>query len=221
MKAVVLLSGGQDSTTCLYWAKERFEDVHAVSFDYGQTNIEEVERARKIAKEAKSQHRVFDVSGILRTGSLVTGENHNSKSSINSDLPASFVGGRNLLFLTITASYCAEFGINDIVIGACQSDFNGYPDCRRNTITAMELSLSLGMGMGDIRIHSPLMYLSKAEIWKLSKELGCIDVIVNDTLTDYNGNTSKMNEWGVGDEDNNGSKLRAEGYREAKMKGWI
>lgn len=220
MKALVLLSGGQDSTTCLYWAKKHFSEVIAIGFDYGQMHKKELNQARKIAQDAGVEYKIFDVKNLLASSSLTEQSNHNKQSKINADLPASFVAGRNLLFLTIAGSFCAENKISDIVIGASQTDYSGYPDCRRTTLTALELSLSLGLGVGDIKIHTPLMYLSKAQTWKLAKDLNCLDVIINDTLTDYNGDMTK-NEWGYGKEDNPASILRARGYREAKQNNWI
>ena len=124
------------------------------------------------------------------------------------------------MFLTLAASFGANLGINDIVAGVCQTDFNEYFDCRRNTIDAQQLALTLGLGVGDIRIHTPLMYLTKAETWKLAKELNCLDIIINETLTDYNGDLT-MNEWGMGTNNNAATKLRLEGFYEAKNKGWI
>lgn len=220
MKALVLLSGGQDSTTCLYWAKKNFKEVVAIGFDYGQKHKKELEQAIKIAQNANIQYQVFNVKNLLASSSLTEKGNHNEKSKINKDLPASFIAGRNLLFLTIAGSFCAGNQISNIVIGTSQTDYSGYPDCRRSTLTALELSLSLGLGVGDIKIHTPLMYLSKAETWKLAKELNCLDIIIKDTLTDYNGDMT-MNEWGYGKEDNPASVLRANGYREAKEKKWI
>lgn len=220
-KALILLSGGQDSTTCLYWAKQKFDEVYAIGFDYGQKHKIEVEKAKKIAENAGVSFKVVKIDHLFTAhSSLVDHSDHNERNQYNNNLPASFVSGRNLIFLTIAAEYASSIGANDIVTGTCQTDFNDYPDCRRNTIDALQLSLSLGLGMGDIRIHTPLMYLTKAETWKLSKELDCIDVIINDTLTDYNGSQVK-NEWGFGELNNTASILRAEGYSEAKSKGWV
>lgn len=220
MKAIVLLSGGQDSTTCLYWAKNKFEEVFAVGFDYGQMHEQELEQAKIIANKIGVTYKVFDVKGLLASSSLTEKTDHNLKSNINKELPASFTAGRNLLFLTIASSYGASLGIKDIVTGVCQTDYSGYPDCRRNTIDAVQLMLSLGIGIGDIRIHTPLMYLTKAETWKLAKELNCLEVIINDTLTDYNGDMTK-NEWGYGINNNPATDLRVKGFYEAKEKGWI
>lgn len=219
-KVIILLSGGQDSTTCLYWAKSRFKEIYAIGFDYGQMHVKELEQAQKIAKDARVQYKIFDIKGLLAPSSLTEKTDHNEKSKINNELPASFTAGRNLLFLTIAASYGASLGINDIITGVCQTDYSGYPDCRRNTIDAQQLALTLGIGIGDVRIHTPLMYLDKAETWKLANDLGCLDIIINDTLTDYNG-SELMNEWGRGINNNPATELRVKGFYEAKNNNWI
>ncbi len=220
MKAVILLSGGQDSTTCLYWAKKHFKEVFAIGFDYGQMHVKELEQAQKIAKDANVSYKIFDVKNLLAKSSLTEKTNHNEKSYINNNLPASFTSGRNILFLSIAGSYAGELGVNDIITGVCQTDYSGYPDCRKTSIDAMQNVLSLAYGNGDFRIHTPLMYLDKAETWKLAKELNCLDVIINDTLTDYNGNQT-MNEWGMGVNDNPATELRVKGFYEAKKNNWI
>ena len=220
MKAVILLSGGQDSTTCLYWAKKNFKEVFAIGFDYGQMHFKELEQAQKIASDAKINYKIFDIKNLLAKSSLTEKSNHNEKSYINNDLPASFTSGRNILFLSIAGSYAAELGINDIITGVCQTDYSGYPDCRKTSIDAMQNVLSLAYGNGDYRIHTPLMYLDKAETWKLANELGCLNIIINDTLTDYNG-SEIMNEWGRGVNNNQATELRVKGYYKAKEKGWI
>ena len=219
-KAIVLLSGGQDSTTCLYWALKNFNEVYAIGFDYGQMHKIELEKATEIAAIAKVSYKVLNVKGLLANSSLTNHTDHNEKSYLDSSLPASFTSGRNLLFLTIAASIGAELGIQDIVTGVCQTDYSGYPDCRIVTIDSLQTTLSLGMGTGDYRIHTPLMYITKAETWKLAKELDCLNIIIDYTMTDYNGSLNK-NEWGFGDIDNPATLLRAKGYYEAKEKGWL
>lgn len=218
--AIVLLSGGQDSTTCLYWAKRQFDEVIAIGFDYGQMHIVELDKAKEIATIAEVPYKIMNVKNLLAKSSLTMHTDHNNTSYIDSNLPASFTSGRNILFLTIAASMGAELGINDIITGVCQTDYSGYPDCRRTTIDALQTTLSLAMGSGDFRIHTPLMYLNKAETWKMAKDLDCLDIIINNTVTDYNGNMEK-NEWGFGSLDNPSSVLRANGYYEAKQKGWL
>jgi len=219
-RALVLLSGGQDSTTCLYWALHKFEEVHAIGFNYGQSHLVELDQAKKIAEREGVNYHVKDVRGLLATSSLINHSDHNESSYLDPDLPASFTSGRNLLFLVIAASYGAELGFQDLVTGVCQTDYSGYPDCRRTTIDALQTTLSLGMGAGDYRIHTPLMYLNKAETWKLAKDLNCLETIIEETMTDYNG-SKKKNEWGYGDYDNPATKLRADGYFKAKQNNWI
>lgn len=217
---VVLLSGGQDSTTCLYWALKKFDTIYCMAFDYGQSHSIELEAALKISGNLDKVLVTVDIKGLLPKSSLTEHSDHNKPSYLDDTLPASFTPGRNLLFLTIAASWAAQRGINDLVTGVCQTDFSGYPDCRRTTIDAMQLALSLGVGNGDIRIHTPLMYLDKAQTWKMAKDLDCLDVIINETVTDYDGDET-MNEWGRGNLNNPSSKLRAKGYFQAKENGWL
>jgi len=219
-KAVVLLSGGQDSTTCLAWAVKQFDHVVAIGFDYGQSHVIELSQAKIIAEKFGVEYKLFDIKGLLAKSSLIEHSDHNKASYLDPTLPASFTPGRNLLFLTIAGSFAAENGITDIVTGVCQTDYSGYPDCRRNTIDALQLAMSLGIGGGDFRIHTPLMYLTKAETWKLAKDLGCLDIVIELSVTDYNG-SMKKNEWGFGDIDNPATSLRAKGWYEAKERGWL
>ena len=124
------------------------------------------------------------------------------------------------MFLTAAGSIAYTAGIHDLVGGMCQTDYAGYPDCRRDFIDSMEQSLSLALG-NSVRIHTPLMDLSKAEIWKLAADLSCLDVVREMSHTDYNGDRSERHEWGYGKLDNTASVLRAKGYEEASRKGWI
>jgi len=221
--ALVLFSGGQDSTTCLFWAKERFEKVWTLGFDYGQKHKVENEQARVIAEKAEVPYDLIDMEGVLSGSALTEHEKDISAAhDLAPDLPASFVPGRNALFLSVGASYAYKQGITDIVGGMCQTDYSGYPDCRRVFIDSMETSLSLALDV-DIRIHTPLMYLSKAETWKLAADLGedVLEIVRRDSHTDYNGDRSQFNEWGYGKLDNPASELRAKGYKEAKEKGWV
>jgi 7-cyano-7-deazaguanine synthase len=135
-------------------------------------------------------------------------------------LPASFVPGRNAVFLSIAASLGYTRGIHDLVGGMCQTDYSGYPDCRRVFIDAMQTTMSLALDV-DLRIHTPLMYLTKAETWKLAHDLGVLDIVRDLSHTDYNGDRTTYHEWGYGKLDNPASILRAKGYEEAKAKGWL
>lgn len=219
--ALVLFSGGQDSTTCLFWAKQRFERVETIGFDYGQKHQVELKQAGLIAEKADVPFTIYDIAGTLRGSALTEHDKDvSSRHERNPDLPSSFVPGRNALFLTLAVSHAYNRGITDLVGGMCQTDYSGYPDCRRVFIDAMETALSLAMEV-DIRIHTPLMNLTKAETWKLAGDLGVLDIVREMTHTDYNGDRSTFNEWGYGKLDNPASILRARGYEEAKAKGWI
>jgi 7-cyano-7-deazaguanine synthase len=192
-----------------------------LGFNYGQKHLVELEQATKIANDAGVTFSVIDIRQTLHGSALTEHDKDvSAEHEKNENLPASFVPGRNALFLTLAAAHAYNRDIFDLVGGMCQTDYSGYPDCRRVFVEATECSLSLAMEC-DLRIHTPLMYLTKAETWKLAKELGIVDVIRNDTHTDYNGDRSTLNEWGYGKLDNPASELRAKGYEEAKAKGWI
>lgn len=188
-KVLVVFSGGQDSTTCLFWAKRNFNEVYALSFIYGQKHANEVELARSIAEEAGVKWDVMDVSFIssLSTGCSLT------DSSITMDqerpeggVPNTFVPGRNMFFLSIAAVYAREHGISHIVTGVSQTDFSGYPDCRDAFIKSLNVMLNLAMDEQFV-IHTPLMWIDKCETWALADELGVLDLIREKTLTCYNG----------------------------------
>jgi 7-cyano-7-deazaguanine synthase len=204
MKALVLFSGGQDSTTCLYWAKKHFTKIYAVGFNYGQKHANELDAAKKICDKENIDYKIFDIRHLLNA---------------NNDSELRLTEGRNSLFINIAGVYAKSKGITDLITGTCQMDFNDYPDCRRKFIDSMQLSLSLGMDI-DFRIHTPLMYLSKAQTWKMANDLNILDIIINDTRTDYNG-SDVFNEWGYGTNDNHATQLRVEGYYEAKKNNWI
>lgn len=187
-KALVVFSGGQDSTTCLYWAIKNFGKVYALSFVYGQKHVKEVELAREIARKAGVEFSMMDVSFI---GSL--GRNSLTDTSITMDeekpeggVPNTFVPGRNLFFLSIAAVHARELGIRHLVTGVSQTDFSGYPDCRDSFIKSLNVTLNLAMD-DQFVIHTPLMWLDKALTWALADELGVFDIIRYETLTCYNG----------------------------------
>lgn len=219
--ALILLSGGQDSTTCLYWARERFDRVEAIAYHYGQRHAIELKQAEKIARQAGVTLKVFDLSGQLSGSALlVGGADTRAPHPLDDQLPASFVPGRNALFLTHAASYGYTRGIFDVVGGMCQTDYSGYPDCRQVFIDAIASAMSLALDRA-VRIHTPLMYLTKAETWKLAADLGVLDIVRAMSHTDYHGDRSTWNDWGYGRLDNPASELRAQGYAEARAKGWV
>ena len=187
-KALVVFSGGQDSTTCLFWAKRHFKEVYALTFTYGQKHVIEVEYAKKIAREAGVAFDVMDVSFISRLGqnSLTNPTIEMDQEKPADHYPNTFVPGRNLFFLSIAAVYARERGINHIVTGVSQTDFSGYPDCRDAFIKSLNVTLNLAMDEQFV-IHTPLMWIDKAETWALADELGVLELIRHDTLTCYNG----------------------------------
>lgn len=186
--AVVLHSGGQDSTTCLYWAIKNFKKVHALCFLYGQKHVYEAELARNIAEKAKVEFHLMDASFIGKLGSnSLTDESilMDEKQPAGS-FPNTFVPGRNLFFLGIAAVFAREHNARHLVTGVSQTDFSGYPDCRDSFIKSMNVTLNLAMEEQFV-IHTPLMWKNKAETWALADELKVFDIIRNDTLTCYNG----------------------------------
>lgn len=186
--ALVVFSGGQDSTTCLYWAKREFSEVYALSLKYGQKHELEVDFARKIAEKAHVHFDVMDAPliGHLGHNSLTDPTMRMDKEKPTDGYPNTFVPGRNLFFLSIAAVYARERGIFHLVTGVSQTDFSGYPDCRDTFIKSLNVSLNLAMDEQFV-IHTPLMWIDKAATWALSDELGVMDIIRNDTMTCYNG----------------------------------
>lgn len=185
-KAVVVFSGGQDSTTCLFWAMERFGEVEAVTFDYGQRHKLEVEVAAAIAKELNVRHHVLDMSLL---GQLTPNALTRSDIAIEQQegsLPTTFVDGRNLLFLSFAAIVAKQIGAKHIVTGVCETDFSGYPDCRDVFIKSLDVTLNLAMDYPFV-IDTPLMWLNKAQTWELADKLGAFEFVRERTLTCYNG----------------------------------
>lgn len=187
-KALVVFSGGQDSTTCLFWAKKHFKEVYALSFLYGQKHIKEVDLAREIARKAEVHFDVMDVSfiGHLGKNSLTDTSIPMDEVKPEDNYPNTFVPGRNLFFLSIAAVYARERNIFHLVTGVSQTDFSGYPDCRDSFIKSLNVTLNLAMDEQFV-IHTPLMWIDKAETWALADKLGAFDIVRNDTLTCYNG----------------------------------
>lgn len=186
--ALVVFSGGQDSTTCLFWAKKRFRKVCALSLIYGQKHVKEVELARAIAEEAGVEFHAMDVSFIGRLGknSLTDTTLVMDQEKPADSYPNTFVPGRNLFFLSIAAVYAREHGINHLVTGVSQTDFSGYPDCRDAFIKSLNVTLNLAMDEQFV-IHTPLMWIDKCETWALADELGVLDLVRHKTQTCYNG----------------------------------
>lgn len=187
-KALVVLSGGQDSTTCLWWAIDKFgqENVSALTFDYGQRHRIELECAGQVASLAGVSQAELPIDTFAALGgNSLTDIRIDVEGKPAGDLPNTFVPGRNLVFLTYAAAYAWPRGIGNIVTGVAQTDYSGYPDCRAETIAALEKTICLGMEY-DFTIHTPLMNLSKKETVMLAKSLGAIDAMAH-THTCYEG----------------------------------
>ena len=208
--AVVALSGGQDSTTCLYYARQHYAPVHAVSFDYGQRHRIELEAAALIAEGAGVPHTILTVDALrdmadagltnpdIAIAADATGTGNTYAEARG--LPSSFVPGRNLILLGLAAAYGLPRDLDTLVTGVCQEDRSGYPDCRGEFVRALEMTIKLGMDHPGFKIDAPLLTKSKRETWALAHELGgdCLDAVIRDSLTCYEGDAATENEWGHG-----------------------
>lgn len=207
--ALVVLSGGQDSTTCLYWAMDRFgaAGVEALTFDYGQRHRIELECAAKVAAFAGVPHTTLPIDTFAALGgNSLTDADIPVQEAPAGSLPNTFVAGRNLVFLTFAAAFAWQRGINDLVSGVAQTDYSGYPDCRRETIDALLPALNLGMERA-FTIHTPLMNLSKKQTVELARDLGALGAMAL-THTCYNGKRPPCGECPA-------CRLRAKGFDEA------
>jgi 7-cyano-7-deazaguanine synthase len=221
--ALVLFSGGQDSTACLAWALDRFARVETVGFDYGQRHTAELEARGKVrAAIAEAfpdwaprlgEDHLIDIRAFGAIGeTALTSERAIEVGA--KGLPTTFVPGRNLVFLTYAAALADRRGLTDLVGGMCETDYSGYPDCRRATLDALEMALNLGMEQ-DFRIETPLMWLTKAETWALAKRLGgeaLVEITVRDSHTCYLGAREPTHAWGAGCGTCPACELRAKGY---------
>jgi 7-cyano-7-deazaguanine synthase len=214
---LVVLSGGQDSATCLFWAKKQFlGPIHTITFDYGQRHRVELECAKQLAELAGVEsHNLIPINSLsaLSSNALTDSSVAVSHEGGMNGLPSTFVPGRNAIFLTLAAAYAIPKGIADIVIGTCQTDYSGYPDCRDGFIKSIQHSLTLAMDK-PVKIHTPLMYLTKAQTFRLADKLGVLDVVVQNTHTCYEGNHTDLHPWGYGCAKCPACELRQKGYEE-------
>jgi 7-cyano-7-deazaguanine synthase len=221
--ALMLFSGGQDSTICLAYALSRFDRVETVGFDYGQRHAVELACRPKILDAIRSsfpnwagklgEDHLCDMS-VLGEISETAMTRDTEIQIADSGLPNTFVPGRNLLFLTLAGAIAWRRGLSTLVGGMCETDYSGYPDCRRGTLDAQELTLSRGMDR-PYQIDTPLMWLDKAETWELAEELGgqaLIDLVVEETHTCYLGDREHRHYWGYGCGTCPACELRAKGY---------
>lgn len=189
-KAVMVFSGGQDSTTCLIQALKQYDEVHCITFDYGQRHVAEIEVARKLAKQlGATVHKVMDVSLLNELAISSLTRDNIPVPTVNSSgesLPSTFVPGRNILFLTLAAIYAYQVKAKAVITGVCETDFSGYPDCRDEFVKALNQALKLGMEY-DVSLDTPLMWLNKAETWALADYHNQLELVREQTLTCYNG----------------------------------
>lgn len=222
-KALVLFSGGQDSTTCLAWALESYEYVETIGFDYGQRHRVELDCRPKILDSLRrtfpmrsarlGEDHVLDM-GILGKISE-TALTRDAEITLSSQgLPSTFVPARNLVFLTFAAAVAYRRNLNVLVGGMCETDYSGYPDCRDNTLKATQVALSLGMDT-PMRIETPLMWLDKAQTWRLAEQLGgqsLLEIIAKETHTCYLGERATLHDWGYGCGTCPACELRSRGF---------
>lgn len=226
--ALVLFSGGQDSTTCLAWALDRFERVESIGFDYGQRHRVELDCRTEVLARLRSEFpkwstrlgddHVLDVGVLGKISDTALTRNAEIKFSADG-LPSTFVPARNLLFFTLACAVAYRRDLTVLVGGMCETDYSGYPDCRDNTIKAMQLSLALGTDR-PMRIETPLMWVDKERTWELAQELGgdmLLSIIVQETHTCYLGDRTHRHNWGYGCGDCPACNLRSEGYQRWKQ----
>lgn len=225
LPALVLFSGGQDSTVCLAWALGRFAQVETIGFDYSQRHSAEIEARAAVRAQITRQFPDWgarlgeDHMLALPTLAQISDTALTRDAEItmtDAGLPSTFVPGRNILFFTYAAALGYRRGIADLVGGMCETDYSGYPDCRNATLHSLARSLTLGMDR-EVSIHTPLMWVDKAGTWAMAQELGgdaLVDLIVEHTHTCYIGNRTARHEWGYGCGQCPACELRANGWRQ-------
>lgn len=227
--ALVLFSGGQDSTTCLAWALERYSRVETIGFDYGQRHAIELTVRPTVLQKLSGfstewdsrlgEDHMIDLSLISKISDTAMTSNVEIKMMENG-LPNTFVPGRNLLFMTVAATVAYRRGLNVLVGGMCETDFSGYPDCRDDTMKALQAALNLGMAT-NLQVETPLMWIDKAETWKMAQDLGgsnLVNLIRSETHTCYLGERGELHDWGYGCGTCPACALRARGYAEFAQK---
>jgi 7-cyano-7-deazaguanine synthase len=221
--ALVLFSGGQDSTVCLAWALARFARVETVGFAYGQRHAVELEvrpriRASLAALDASWQARLGDDHTVALDALAAISDTALTRETAieiaDNGLPTTFVPGRNLIFFAFAAALAYRRGARHLVAGMCETDYSGYPDCRDDTVKAMQVALTLGLDK-RVTIHAPLMWIDKAETFALAEELGgqpFLDLVVEETHSCYLGDRTQRHEWGYGCGECPACQLRAQGF---------
>lgn len=221
--ALVLFSGGQDSTTCVAWALNRYAKVETIGFDYGQRHAVELEVRPSVLQSLRNinpewdkklgEDHMIDLSLISKISNTAMTQDVEI-TMMENGLPNTFVPGRNLLFMTVAATVAYRRGLDVLVGGMCETDFSGYPDCRDDTMKALQVALNLGMAT-RLKLETPLMWIDKAETWQLAQDLGgnvLVDLIRSGTHTCYLGERGALHDWGYGCGKCPACELRARGY---------
>ena len=225
-KALVVLSGGQDSVTCLGYALAMFREVAAISFHYNQRHAVELGCAKKLTAKHSVHHKLVDLGSTVQslvTSSLLDEGRVDVPHPHKEGLPASFVPGRNALFLTLAHAYAQEIKAQAIVTGVCQTDYSGYPDCREQFVRQLSLALNTGYQTPGLVMLTPLMHLTKGQTFMLADELGWLSEVLENSHTCYNGDHTTRHEWGYGCGTCPACQLRAKGwaeYQEMKRTGY-
>jgi 7-cyano-7-deazaguanine synthase len=223
-KALVLFSGGQDSTVSLAWALERFGHAETIGFDYGQKHRVELDVRRNVLAALRSafpawaeklgEDHLVEIGALGQMSDTALTRDVAIRFEANG-LPNTFVPGRNLLFLTFAAAIAYRRDVKRLVLGVCETDYSGYPDCRDDTMKAMQVTLNLGMDSRFV-VETPLMWIDKAETWRMTERLGgaaLVDIVRLETHSCYHGDREHLHDWGFGCGECPACRLRAEGYR--------
>lgn len=218
-KALIVFSGGQDSTTCLGWAKNNFDYVETITFDYGQKHKIEIVQAETIAKLLNVQNTILNINAFsqLNDSALIDSTlDISSTHSNHKNLPSSFVPNRNAIFFTLAHAFAQKQNIDNIIIGVNQTDISGYPDCREEFILNLEKTLNLG-SESNIKFYYPLIALTKAQTFELAKKENVLDIVLEYSHTCYNGNHTTKFNWGYGCGECPSCLVRAEGWGNFKI----
>jgi 7-cyano-7-deazaguanine synthase len=229
-KALVLFSGGQDSTVSLAWALERFGHVETIGFDYGQKHRAELDVRPNVLAALRSafpawaeklgEDHLVEIGALGQMSDTALTRDVAIRFEANG-LPNTFVPGRNLLFLTFAAAIAYRRDVKRLVLGVCETDYSGYPDCRDDTMKAMQVTLNLGMDSRFV-VETPLMWIDKAETWRMTERLGgaaLVDIVRRETHSCYHGDREHLHDWGFGCGECPACRLRAEGYRRYRAGG--
>lgn len=214
--AIVIFSGGQDSTTCLYWAKKRFKKLYALTLRYGQQHDCEIDQARLICEKENIEQKIIQLDffkELIQSNLTQQGADFKGKHDAFEELPSSFVPMRNQIFLTLAYGWATTLKTNHVITGVCEADYSGYYDCRDDFVKGFQSFTNYAYHL-NIQIHTPLMFLSKAEIFKLAKDNDGLDCVIKDSHTCYHGERTELHSWGYGCGKCPACLLRKKGWEE-------